>query len=66
MGTVHYGGEILAAVVWASWSHCIHSQRVEINDAGTQLPLLIQSRALVVEVLPPTFRVGLPISVNPV
>lgn len=56
----------MAAVVWASWSCCIHSQRVEINDAGTQLPLFIQFRTLVVGVLPPTFRVSLPISINPV
>lgn len=42
-GTVHHGGEIMAAGVGGSWSHGICTQEAQAVNAGAQLPFFLGS-----------------------
>ena len=61
-GEVYFGSswqEGIAAVVWGSWSHGIHSQEAERDEHGCSTRSLL-GQLTACGTVPPTFRVGLP------
>lgn len=54
-------GEVMGAEALARLSHCISSQESEWWMLVLRRLLFVQSRAPVVGVMLPTFRVGLPV-----
>lgn len=66
--TAHHSGKCVIAWAWSSWSHGVHSQNTQREGCWCLVHSLhfIHFGTKLIEMVPPTFKVSLPISVNPV
>lgn len=59
-------GEIMAAGAWGNWSLCIYGQEAEGDECQCSAVFSMNSGTLAYGIVPPTGRVGLSTSTNPI